>query len=629
MRTENSFAVARDGVLTRLGMGCLRFLNLKMEKPFAYPPGRLLKGDRLVLLCRDSGMLSGLVEDLSCHLGVSRRREPGGSLFLISAWDDAQTHPMYGPLFLPESGDIRCLETIFHGNDIRIRTQEDAGEVLIQINHQRLCVPFDQAGCAMVIFSDLGVKFFTPGHTAKAGDVLEARGNVNHTATMSDAFEVEAQSVATLRSRDFPAYIDLQSMRGNRCHISQVFSSSLSQACMELSMDHSRSFALARQGSRGVLLLLEDRTQEITFTLLDQGALLARMAEEADLYRSLVGEGEPQLRDASLHNGFSVLGSGADIDRIKRLLQKSCATNTTILLTGASGTGKTFLGRQIHENSRRHDRPFVHINCAAIPEQLIESELFGYEPGAFTGANREGKKGYFELANGGTLFFDEIGEIPMALQGKLLEAIQSKSFYRVGGVKKVRCDVRIIAATNRDLRKLVEKKQFREDLYYRINIFPIALPSLVQRETAMESIALSLLPDICANVGIEPLLLSPGAMQKLRSYHWPGNIRELENTLERAAILCDGKIIMEEDILFSGLLPSEECTPAKMSTGELSGTCISPAPAPMPLRERVAACERSAIVEALARFSRDKAKAASYLQISRTTLFEKMKKYEL
>ena len=225
-------------------------------------------------------------------------------------------------------------------------------------------------------------------------------------------------------------------------------------------------------------------------------------------------------------------------------------------------------------------------------------------------ARKGGKKGYFELAEGGTIFLDEITEMPLTLQGKLLEVLQNKTFYRVGGSEKISTNVRLIAATNRDLKRLVTEKEFREDLYYRINVFPIELPPLRSRKDAMVEIVNEVLPEICLNIDLEPLIVSGGAYEKLMAYSWPGNIRELENVLSKAAIMCNGEVIMPDDIEFPEGANIEQ---------PVSGT----------LHEMKENYEKKLIADALFKFNGERGKTARYLGIGRTNLFEKIRKYGL
>ncbi|PIE55833.1 MAG: sigma-54-dependent Fis family transcriptional regulator [Desulfobulbus propionicus] len=228
-------------------------------------------------------------------------------------------------------------------------------------------------------------------------------------------------------------------------------------------------------------------------------------------------------------------------------LRKFAATDATILITGTTGTGKSFLSGSIHYNSPRRQKPFIKINCANIPESLLESELFGHEKGAFTGADKQ-RIGRFEQANGGTIFLDEIGEISMELQTKLLRVIEEKSFERVGGNTTIQVDVRIIAATNKDLPRQIQTGNFREDLYYRINVLPIQLPPLNERPDCLEPLSMLLLRRSAQSMKKQVTGFTPNALARIKSYHWPGNIRQLSNTIERAVILEDNHLISSASI---------------------------------------------------------------------------------
>lgn len=257
-----------------------------------------------------------------------------------------------------------------------------------------------------------------------------------------------------------------------------------------------------------------------------------------------------QLDDIKKYDSLfnSIVGSSQRMMNVKKLAYKASCFKSNVLILGESGTGKSILAKAIHEASSQNQKPFIQVNCNSIPETLIESEMFGYDKGAFTGANAKGKKGYFELADGGTLFLDEIGDLSKNMQVKLLQAIQNKSFYRVGGDKEIHVDVRIIVATNRALEQDVKNGLFREDLYYRINVFPIKQPPLRERIEDIHELVGYLLPKVCENVGVTLKSLSADAFEKLRLYDWPGNVRELENVLERAVNLCEGKTIFSDHI---------------------------------------------------------------------------------
>jgi Nif-specific regulatory protein len=288
----------------------------------------------------------------------------------------------------------------------------------------------------------------------------------------------------------------------------------------------------------------------------------------------------------------NLVGSTPAMRKIFEQVRQVAKWNTTVLIRGESGTGKELIAHAIHYNSPRAGGPFVKLNCAALPDALLESELFGHEKGAFTGASFQ-RKGRFELADGGTLFLDEIGEISPAFQAKLLRVLQEGEFERVGGSQTLRVDVRIIAATNRDLEAAVESGAFREDLYYRLNIMPIQVPPLRERIEDIPALAKFLVEKIGCKQGRE-LSITDSAIRLLVRHDWPGNVRELENTLERAAILCQGEVIDREAILESGIEEGLPLKPSLPQASNLSDPELSE-------RERViAALEQAGWVQAKA-----------------------------
>ena len=237
-----------------------------------------------------------------------------------------------------------------------------------------------------------------------------------------------------------------------------------------------------------------------------------------------------------------IVGEDPRLKQVSIQLQRAAATDTTVLLEGESGTGKELFARALHALSPRVDGPFVAINCAAIPETLLETELFGHEKGAFTGAAAR-KPGKFELAHRGTLFLDEIGDLPLALQAKILRALEEKRFERVGGTAPIQVDVRVVAATNRNLKVAVAARQFREDLFFRLSVFPITIPPLRERPDDIPMLAKHFIEKFSRDLNKKPLNLAAGAVQELREYGWPGNVRELQNCIERAVILTEGDTI--------------------------------------------------------------------------------------
>ncbi len=293
---------------------------------------------------------------------------------------------------------------------------------------------------------------------------------------------------------------------------------------------------------------------------------------------------------------------------VVRAIEKVAPTNATVLLLGESGSGKEVAAHTIHVRSPRAEGPFVALNCAAVSETLMESEIFGHEKGAFTGATAT-RRGRLELAEGGTLFLDEIGELKPELQAKLLRVLQDRKFERVGGSRTMEADVRWIAATNRDLEGMVRAGQFREDLYHRLAVFPVRLPPLRERREDLLPIAESLLAKISGNLGRPPLRLDADAIRAIQSARWSGNVRELANSLERAAILADGDVLRSQDLIISDPLGA------------------NPAPAGDALT--MEDVERDAIRRALAAVGGNRRLAAESLGIGVRTLYEKLKKYDL
>jgi len=346
-------------------------------------------------------------------------------------------------------------------------------------------------------------------------------------------------------------------------------------------------------------------------------------------------------------------GNSSAVRRVRRMIEQVASFDTTVLITGESGTGKEVVARAIHAQSRRKDKPFVAVNCGAIPSELLESELFGHEKGAFTGAITS-RKGRFELADGGTLFLDEIGDMSLPMQVKILRALQERSFERVGGVKSQRCDVRVIAATHRNLEDAIVKGHFREDLYYRLNVFPIETPPMRER---LEDLPL-LIEDLTTQLERATrghVRLAPETINVLRAYHWPGNVRELSNLVERLAVLHPGAVVRPQD-LPSRYRPAAmarteaEALPMLSVEASFDEAAIEPAvlgemrvveliqhskpepvlpPAGVDLKDHIEHIEASLIKQALSQSGGVVAHAAKLLNTRRTTLVEKLRKYGL
>ncbi|HLQ76982.1 MAG TPA: sigma-54 dependent transcriptional regulator, partial [Terriglobia bacterium] len=280
-------------------------------------------------------------------------------------------------------------------------------------------------------------------------------------------------------------------------------------------------------------------------------AHLSLLVERALQQRILRLENNLLKEEAQERYGIpKIIGESAAIQTVSRDIQRVAPTDATVLLTGESGTGKEVFSRAIHQLSPRRDKPFVTVNCAAIPDTLIENELFGHEKGSYTGANAR-KAGKFELADQGTIFLDEIGELHVSVQAKVLRVIEEQSFERIGGLETLRINTRVIAATNRNLQEQVERKEFRQDLFFRLSVFPIHIPPLRDRMSDVRLLAQFFVEKFTREIHRQGLKLSPESARALEEYSWPGNVRELQNTIERAVILSDGKEIQLGDLNFA------------------------------------------------------------------------------
>ncbi len=359
---------------------------------------------------------------------------------------------------------------------------------------------------------------------------------------------------------------------------------------------------------------------------------LSNALHKADVYRASRQECAGARRPVELFR--SLVGTSRKIKQTRHMIEQVASSDATVLILGESGTGKEVVARNIHYYSGRRDKPFVPINCGAIPPELLESELFGHEKGAFTGAI-SARQGRFEMAEGGTLFLDEIGDMPLSMQVKLLRVLQERNFERVGSNKSITADVRVIAATHRDLEDLIREGIFREDLYYRLNVFPIDMPPLRER---VEDIPL-LINELIARIEHEKrgsVRLSPAAVMALCQYKWPGNVRELANLIERLAILypfgvVDVKELPEkfrpDDVVAGDVYPVE---PVEIPTS----IATAPMDARLPreginLKEHLSNLEVSLIRQALSEAEGVVAHAAKLLDMRRTTLVEKLRKYGL
>ena len=344
----------------------------------------------------------------------------------------------------------------------------------------------------------------------------------------------------------------------------------------------------------------------------DDVLLIVRKAEEREQLRLEVGRLRREVR-ADARFGEIVVGSPA-MEKAMDVALKVAPYDSPVLITGSSGTGKELVARMLHRESTRSDRPFIPVNCGGVPEQLLESEFFGFVRGAFTGADRD-KEGLFEAADGGSLFLDEVGELPGALQVKLLRALQEGEVRRIGATETSEVDVRVISATNRDLEEAVEMGEFRKDLYYRLAVVPIHLPTLQARKEEIPQLAQHLLERHSSRLGVTVDGIEPEAMEILLDYPWPGNIRELENVLERALVLTDGRSITVDDLPEGVRRPSPDMPGIGVDADDLS------------VKKHGARLEKHLIELALDRTGGNKTQAADLLELSPRALRYKIQEY--
>ncbi|MGG1658315.1 sigma-54 interaction domain-containing protein [Brevibacillus sp. NRS-1366] len=338
-------------------------------------------------------------------------------------------------------------------------------------------------------------------------------------------------------------------------------------------------------------------------------AMVDQLKDELSYYKK-----ELRRRLGATYHFDQIVGYSQKLQELKYFSHKVAKSDSTVLITGESGTGKELFAHAIHAESKRKMGPFIRVNCAAIPDSLLESELFGYEEGAFTGAVRRGKKGKFELANHGTILLDEIGDMPLPLQAKLLRVLQEKEVERVGAVRTTPIDVRVIASTNQDMLASIKEGKFRADLYYRLNVVSLSIPPLRERLEDLPELVSNLLGQLVESTGVTVRAIDDEVWGVLKSYSWPGNVRELRNVLERALHLIEVDVLKKEHIW----LPARE--------GTLAPTAAVPVRS---LKEMLEDTEREAILQAMREAGGNKQEAAKLLRISKSSFYEKWEKYQL
>lgn len=564
-----------------------------------HKPGSIQKGDIVLIgdncLGKDDGNLTAeTLKRLGIHDDAINM---GDSIAAIGIIDTADIAPIYK---YSKSGSL-VLQERFLGYDINIVIDTIKKHIKIEVNHQEFLLGYNNAiGHMVVLEGQTGeVKFYQrKGYTARGEgiqDILTGkfyRGKGKY----ADTFDVIGKNIFEIHSHNTTIKEFYEVAQGKNLSYKDKFTeiNGRSTIC--------RLEPINNQEKRvGAVLKVED---------ISEIKRVIRERDEALFHLERMEERLKEKENLSIH--FSdIVGESEEINHVKYLAYKASKSNSTVLILGESGTGKSILAKGIHYASKYKNKPFIHVNSGSIPENLLESELFGYEGGAFTGAKKEGKIGMFEMAEGGTLFLDEIGELSVSLQVKLLQVLQSKSFYRVGGNKKVSVEVRIIVATNKNLEEEMLKGNFREDLYYRINVFPIWIPPLRDRKQDIHALVENILPKICSRIGCHQKHMSGEALQKLIDYTWPGNVRELENILERAVNLTETNTVLSKHLMLATTKQQEADKDIKS------------------LKEILGEAEKRGIQEALKLSNGNKSRAMKMLGIGKTSFYEKLKKYEI
>lgn len=563
--------------------------------------GAIQKGDIVIIgdncLGKDDGNLtSKALKRLGIH---DHYIEVGDAIAAIGVIDTPDIEPMYR---YSKSGTL-ALKKRFLENDINIVIDTIKKTIKIEVNHQEFLLTYNNAiGHMVVLDGEMGeVKFYqTKGYTARGEGIQDLLSGKHFRAKgkYADVFDVIGKNIFEIHSNTITIEEFYEVAQGKNLSYKEKFTeiNGRSTICTLEPINH-------KSKRVGAVLKVED-ISEIKKVISER--------DEALFHLERIEEKLKEREDVSTHFP-EVIGESEEISHVRYLAYKASKSNSTALILGESGTGKSMLAKGIHHASKYRDKPFIYVNSSSIPENLLESELFGYEGGAFTGARREGKIGMFEMADGGTIFLDEIGELSISLQAKLLQVLQSKNFYRVGGNKRISVDVRIIAATNKNLEEEMVKGSFREDLYYRINVFPIWIPPLRDRKQDIYSLVENILPKICSRIGCHQKHMSGEAIQKLLDYSWPGNIRELENILERAVNLTETNTILSKHLVL-GTIKQQQADRDKDIKS---------------LKEIVWEAEKKGIEEALKLSNGNKNIAMKALDVGKTSFYEKLKKYSI
>ncbi|RKL61455.1 AAA family ATPase [Thermoanaerobacteraceae bacterium SP2] len=581
--------------------------GLNPDEGPGHPEGRIAEGDIVIiadnLLGADDGGLEP--EDLRV-IGIETSDiDRGDAVVAIGKKGSKTGSGVFNKLDKKAPGEQLSVETQIDGLKLKARIDLDLKRLRATVDGIHYDYIFRWAAGHMVIVDGTShqVKFYqTRGYTARQeelkavlnGEPFRGKGK------FGQAFQVLERHINEIHPDSHIIRGLMAVARGESCAV-RGLESMINGIPVRCSMEP---------------LVIEGKKVGAFLKVLDITELKALQNERQKVLISLENlENRIKIEKIQKEAFKDIVRSGVKIRRVVEMAKKAAETSSTVLLTGESGTGKGLFAEAIHRAGCRRDRPFIYVNCASIPENLLESELFGHEKGAFTGAVAE-KPGKFELADGGTIFLDEIAELPLTLQAKLLHVIQKRTFTRVGGVKPIQVDIRIIVASNRDLEDAVRKGEFREDLFYRINVISITLPPLREHKEDLYPLVSHILPRVAERTGKKAIQISGEVMKIFLDYDWPGNVRELENVLERAAIMADGDIVMPEH------LPENIFRQIKSQNNIGEMITIKNI---RPLKELLMETEINAVKKALEICGGNRKKAMEMLGVGKTNFYKKLK----
>lgn len=590
--------VDKDYKVKLFNQNAKRITGIIFDKYASHDAGKIEEGDIVILadsaIGEDDGYLSP--KDLSLINIKDSDIRANDCILGVGVYGNAEILPVYKYLRGANLNEDFVLEANYLGFQIQICIETMKKKIHIRVNGDSYSVSFlGSFGHMVIIDGKSGViKFFqAKGYTIRKESIKEIlHGRKFFSKDSKEDLNVIGEKIDDLFMGDKLLQSINSVLSGKESFIPNDFFE-INKRLVLCSMRAIED----KQGVQGVLLNIQDVSE--LEKLLDYRNQILMEVEKSYTNRT------PIYGDISKDAFTEFIGNSHSMVQLKYLAYKASKTKFNVIITGESGTGKSLLARLIHEEYNKSS-PFIEVNCNAIAPTLFESELFGYVGGAFTGALSSGRSGYFENANGGTIFLDEIGDLPLEIQVKLLYVLQNKIIYRVGSSKPIPIDVRVIAATNKNLEEEVMNGRFRQDLYFRINVFPITIPPLRERKSDLYMLINKILNKICTRYDFPQKQLSGEALDKLLRYNWPGNVRELENIIERAITLCETNWIYPEQI--------------NINDFSQAGTSM---------QEQMQEAEKKILKDALIRANGNKAQAMKDLDMSKSVFYEKLKKHAI